>query len=184
MKITQISLNRVQHGIFLKDTGRFTMSCPDSEVVMSHANKKYKFGWVMWPHMEFANNVNRLCTQLMEMEKAVNISRDNYYIGPVNVEFEPNKKMKGLISNLKTLNCKGFPFEFAELSSMRKHKSVYEMVAFFHGHYVAGSYVPDYTAAAEYMKILNKKFPELKFSYVGYDSSNEHRYGFKFLFKV
>jgi hypothetical protein len=187
MKITPISLYGAEHGIFLKDTGLFTMSYP-GPIVMKHAGKEYKFGYLMWPHMEFANNVNRLCTKLMEMGKAVHISEEDYYCGPVDVEFKPNKKMKELIADLKTLKCKGFPFEFAELSSRAKHnfmlnrKSTYEMVAFFYGHYVAGSYVHDYTAAAEYMKVLQKKFPALGFKYIGYNSSNRHRYGFKFYF--
>jgi hypothetical protein len=70
----------------------------------------------------------------------------------------------------------------AQNNFLKNKSTTYEMTVVFSGHYVAGSYVHDYTAASEYLEVLHNKFPDLTFKWLGYNSSNNHAYTFKFYF--
>jgi len=191
MKIVQIALNRSAHGIFLNDSDTLKLTYErDTGVTLEHNGKKYPYGFLMWPHYEFENQIGRLTCKLMSVGKGVNYEGRGQY-STNNIEFKPCKKMVKLHADL--LDMENSKTKYARLRLMgvisraknnflKSSKTTYEMTVAFSGHYESGSYVHDYTAAADYLVHLHKKFPDLQFEWLRYNSSNSHAYIFKFYF--
>jgi len=191
MKLTEIALNHDAHGMFLDPKGSFTATYEDKGgVTLTYKKKKYAFGHLMWPHYEFQNQIGYLTNKLMSMGKAVHLEGRGSQYTNSEVSYKPCAKMTELLKGLESMeNTKGFPMRFMHVISRSKTnfgsaKPTFEMVVTYSGHYVSGSYIHDYTAAADYTKRLKKKFPKLEFEWLGYDSSNDHAYAFKFYFTI
>lgn len=192
MKLIQIALNRSAHGLFLKDSDTLNMSYTrDGGVTIEHNNKKYEYGFLMWPHYEFKNQIGYLTRKLMLAGKGVNWAEGNGQYSNNTIEFKPCQKMIQLAKDLQSMeDVKGTIGGMRLMGIISKAKNnflggkttVYEMTAAFSGHYVSGSYIHDWQAANTYMPALAKKFPDLNFEWLGYDSSNSHAYYFKFFF--
>lgn len=179
MKIAQIVLNGKKRGIFLAPTGDMKLSNTGDGLKLEYAGKSYDFGHLWW-HYEFGNEVGNLCTKLMQLGNAVHIAGDT-------VSYWPCPAMSKLVEKLASMDTESgrFPMQFRHVTSRTVlGRKRFEMVVAYSGHYVAGSYIHDYTAAADYTSRLNKKLPRRSFQWLGYDDLNGHKYTFKFQYTV
>lgn len=108
--------------------------------------------------------------------------------GIIHLEFVRTEKIREIIEKFKALDKVPTKNHFANLrykgiTSKLVGRNTYEIEVGFRGHYVAGSYRHDYTAAADYQEVL-KQETGLHFNWLGYDSSNDHQYTFKTTLKI
>lgn len=137
-----------------------------------------------------------LLTKMMSQGFVVNTVRNSLdYSGHVDIDYRRSLEMKEIYKKLKSL-CHKFkdrtrmnllegPFLMDSQPVIvsrfyRDYKlPIMKLKIGFVGHYVAGSYVHDYTAAADYIKSINEVLPDCQVKWLNYNPSNNHIYTFE-----
>jgi len=137
----------------------------------------------------FKNQVGEVVTELALAKKIPNITgklKDISCWGTTTIEYisAPSDSLSKLVRVFGTIDddnvSRGLRFSHIHMTCKSLLvDSYFELYLNCNGHYVAGSYVHDYTAAEDYVVYLNDKYAPFHFEWLKCESSNSHLYSFK-----